>query len=248
MSEPDPREALGILGGTGPQGRGLAARWALAGHPVLVGSRSAQRADEAAARILDRTAGEGDVRGATNREVCERADIVVVAVPYDAQVDLLPELADVIGSKLVVNVVNPMTFDDLGPIAVQVDAGSAAEECAELLPDAIVVSAFHDVPARRLWGVDRPVECDVLICGDDQKANHRVAHLAAEIPGMWGVDCGPLRNSQHIENMTPVLLWINRYYRIHAGLKIDGIGRDGSSLHARLGADGADRAVAGESS
>lgn len=234
MSEPDPREVLAILGGTGPQGRGLAARWALAGHPVLIGSRSADRADEAATRIRDRIDGQGDVRGDTNLAVCDEADIVVVAVPYDAQATLLPDVREAIGTKLVVNVVNPMTFDDLGPVAVPVEAGSAAEECAELLPDATIVSAFHDVPARRLWNVGEPVECDVLICGDDQRANHRVAHLAAEIPGMWGVDCGPLRNSQHVENMTPVLLWINRYYRIHAGLKIDGIERDGSSLHARF--------------
>lgn len=215
---------IAILGGTGPQGRGLAARWARVGHRVLVGSRDRDRAGDVAASIRDRIGG-GDVRGAANEEAAAAAEVVVVAVPYEAQASLLPSIRDAVGAKLVVNVVNPMSFDDVGPKAVAVGAGSAAEECQELLPGARVVSAFHHVPAKRLWDVDEPVGCDVLVCGDDEDGKGRVADLAASVPGMRGVDCGPLRNSQHVENMTPVLLAINRRYGVQAAVRIDGIGR-----------------------
>ena len=233
MTSPDYREVLGIIGGTGAQGKGLAARWARAGHEVWIGSRTQEKGEAAAEEIGDR-AGEGAVvHGGTNEAAAEAAEIVVVSVPYDAQQDLLPPLRDVVGDKVTLNVVNPMTFDELGPVAVPVAAGSAAEECQELWPDARVVSAFHDVSSRRLWRVEEPIVTHVLICSDDEEASHRVAHLAARIEGMWGVFCGPLRNSEYIENITPVLLSINRYYGIQAGLLIDGIEPDEDSLHDR---------------
>ncbi len=232
---------LGIVGGTGPQGRGLATRWAAAGHEVRIGSRTRAGADEAVAdvrRRLDEASvvvdGSGSVHGGTNADVAAAAEIVVVAVPYAAQATSLPDLVDAIGDKVVCNVVNPMAFDDLGPRAVPVPEGSAAEQCQDLLPDARVVSAFHDVSSTRLLRLDEPIDTHVLICGDDAEAVHRVAHLASRIAGMWGVNCGPLRNSEYIENVTPVLLWINRAYRIHAGLLIDGIERDPDALHAHL--------------
>lgn len=247
MTSADVREVLGIVGGTGPQGRGLAARWAAAGHDVHVGSRTAERADDAVDDVLARIGSEdadrahGVVRGGTNADVAAAAEIVVVALPFPAQADTLPDLADVVGDKIVCNVVNPMVFDDLGPKAVPVPEGSAAEQCHVLLPRARVVSAFHDVSSRRLLDVDQAIETHVLICGDDDEAVHRVAHLASRIEGMWGVNCGPLRNSEHIENVTPVLLWINKAYKIQAGLLIDGIERDPEALHAHL-ADGTGRA------
>ncbi|MDX1657609.1 MAG: NADPH-dependent F420 reductase [Nitriliruptorales bacterium] len=233
MTSPDYREVLGIIGGTGAQGKGLAARWARAGHEVWIGSRTEEKGAAAAEEISDR-AGEGAaVHGGTNAAAAEAAEIVVVSVPYDAQQDLLPPLREVVGDKVTLNVVNPMTFDELGPVAVPVEAGSAAEECQELWPDARVVSAFHDVSSRRLWRVDEAIVTHVLICSDDEEAAHRVAHLAARIDGMWGVFCGPLRNSEYIENITPVLLSINRYYGTQAGLLIDGIEPDEESLHAQ---------------
>ncbi|MBW3662435.1 MAG: NADPH-dependent F420 reductase [Actinobacteria bacterium] len=233
MTSGDVREVLGILGGTGPQGRGLACRWALAGHEVHIGSRSRERAQDAVDDVIERV-GRDDiaVHAATNDEAATAAEIVVVAVPYDAQQTLLPPLRDTVGDKVVCNVVNPMVFDDLGPKAVRIDAGSSAEECQELWPDARVVSAFHDVSSRRLLRPHEPIDTHVLICADDQEAAHRVAHLASRIEGMWGVYCGPLRNSEYIENITPVILFINRYYHIQAGLLIDGIERDPEALHA----------------
>lgn len=241
MTSADVRETLGFIGGTGPLGRGLAARWAKAGHVVHLGSRSTERAAEAVDDIRDRIGEVGEIHACTNEEAVAAAEIVVVAVPYQAQAAALPPLREAVGTKVVLNVVNPMEFDDLGPKAVRVDEGSAAEQCQHLLPDARVVSAFHDVSSRRLLRTDEPIVTHVLICGDDQEAAHRVAHLASRIEGMWGVYCGPLRNSEYVENITPMLLFINRYYKIQAGLLIDGIERDESALHAHR-ADGAGRA------
>lgn len=239
MTSSEVRETLGIIGGTGPQGRGLAARWAHAGHIVHIGSRTIQKAQAAVDDVRARIGDEPEVVAGTNLEVAVAAEIIIVAVPYEAQTEALPELADAIGDKVVCNVVNPMVFDDKGPKAVRVDAGSAAEECQELLPRARVVSSFHDVSSRRLLRVDEAINTHVLICGDDDDASHRVAHLASRIEGMWGVNCGPLRNSEYIENVTPLILWINKHYNIQAGLLIDGIERDPAALHAHAASEGA---------
>lgn len=227
------RETLGIIGGTGPQGRGLGARWARAGHEILIGSRSLERAEAAAADVRQR-AGDGAaaVQGGTNDEVAAGAEVVVVTVPFAAQPKALPALRDAIGSKVVVNCVNPMTFDDVGPQAVRVEAGSAAEECQKLLPDARVVSSFHDVSSRRLLRVDEPLRTHVLMCGDDEEANRVGGRLAARIEGMQAVFCGPLRMSEYIENLTPVILSINRLYGIEAGILIDGV-EPGDDPYAR---------------
>lgn len=231
MTSTDVRETLGFIGGTGPQGRGLAARWARAGHAVYLGSRATERAQEAVDDIRGRIGGDGELHACTNAEAAASAEIVVVAVPYPAQADLLPPLAEAVGDKVVLNVVNPMEFDELGPRAVPVAAGSAGEECQQLWPGARVVSSFHDVSSRRLLRVDEEIVSHVLICGDDREAAHRVEHLAHRIAGMWGVYCGPLRNSAYIENITPVLLSINRIYGIQAGVLIDGIDDDAVALH-----------------
>ena len=234
MSSSDVREVLGILGGTGPQGRGLAARWARAGHVVHIGSRTQEKAQAAVDDVRER-AGDGvEVHPGTNDRVAELAEIVVVAMPFEAQSVALPPLADACAGKVVCNVVNPMVFDELGPKAVPVEAGSAAEECQALMPDARVVSAFHDVSSRRLLRMDEPVDTHVLICGDDEEACHRVAHLANRIDGMWGVYCGPLRMSEYVENITPLILKINKLYKIQAGLLIDGIEHSPNSPHAHL--------------
>jgi hypothetical protein len=221
----DHKTVLGFIGGTGPQGRGLGRRFADAGHAVLVGSRSAEKAKRSAASLgLDGVDGV-DVRGVDNTTACREADIVFVTLPYDAQRPTLTGLAEVIGDKIVVNCVNAVDFDGRGPMPRRVEAGSAAEECALILPRARVISAFHDVSAHRLLRCDEQIPIDVLICGDDEEAKHEVMRLASEIPGMWGVDCGPLRLSGPIEQMTSVLLSINHRYDIHSGLRIDGIVR-----------------------
>lgn len=222
------RPTLGFVGGTGPQGRGLALRFAHAGYPVLIGSRSADRAKEAVSSL---DGGDLDIHGVENLDACAQSQIIFVTLPYEAQRKALEELADAIGEKIVVNCVNALDFDDVGPMPREVPIGSAAQECARLLPRARVVSAFHHVSARRLMRVDEPITADVLMCGDDEDAKQQVAHLATALPGMWPVDAGPLRLSGPIEHMTAVLLSINRRYKFHSGLRIDGIVRTDETLH-----------------
>jgi NADPH-dependent F420 reductase len=212
---------LGFIGGTGPQGRGLAARLARAGHPVLLGSRDAARGQEAAAELSERSGAA--VSGGANEDVARSADIAFVVLPYAAQADTLAPLAGALAGKLVVNCVNHMAFDADGPYAPGVAAGSAAQECAGLLPDSVVVSAFHDISARALAKLETPMDAHVLVCGNDQEAKERVIALAEGIPGLRGVDCGPLRMSRAVEDLTPVLLHINKRYGTHASLKISGL-------------------------
>jgi hypothetical protein len=181
---------IGILGGTGPQGRGLGRRFARAGHRVLLGSRSAERA----ARTAQAYAEEGQVDGVTNAEAAG-GEMVIAAVPYQGQADLLRDLADRLAGKVLVNCVNPLGFDRQGPYVLPVAAGSAAEEAQGLVPDATVIGAFHHVSAVRL---DDPAvtafDEDVLVLGDDRDAVSRVCDLAAEaLPGARGVYAGRLR-------------------------------------------------------
>lgn len=212
---------LGFLGGTGPLGRGLAMRFAQAGHRVLIGSRDEERARQAARRVAE-VAGATAVEGADNHRACADADIVFVTVPYGAQRPTLEAAADAIGDKLVVNCVNALAFDGDGPHPAPVGSGSSAQECQELLPAATVASAFHHVPAPRLMDAET-VPVDVLVCADDPGARARVAALAGEIPGLTGVEAGPLRLSGAVEDMTAVLLWVNRRYKAHTGLRIEGL-------------------------
>lgn len=217
-------ETIGFIGGTGPQGRGLAARFALAGHPVLLGSRDATRAQDSASELAAEVAGI-DVRGDENAAVCAAADLVFVVVPYDAQRKTLEPLAEVIGDKIVVNCVNAMAFDERGPYGLVVEAGSAAEECAQILPRARIVSAFHDISATKLRKVDQPMTEDVLVCGDDREAKDRIIELTGRVSEFRGVDCGVLRLSSAIENLTPVLVSINKRYKVHAGVRVEGLPR-----------------------
>jgi NADPH-dependent F420 reductase len=215
---------IGLLGGTGPQGRGLALRLALAGHRVLLGSRDQQRAVAVTADLL----GGRDlpVQGVANQEAAERAEVVFLVFPYAGQATMLPELAGAVGGKVVVDVVNPLAWDDAGPLVLAVPEGSAAEQAQALLPDARVVAAFHHAAPRLLADPDRQVETDVLVAGDDPAARALVIDLADQIPGCRGVDAGPLRAARQLEGFTAVIVGINRRYRIHAGVRIARLGDD----------------------
>jgi 8-hydroxy-5-deazaflavin:NADPH oxidoreductase len=204
---------IGILGGTGDQGKGLARRFALAGHTVLIGSRSAERAREAAESI--------GVAGAENAAVAAQADIVIVAVPWEGHKATLESLREPLAGKIVVDCVNPLGFDKQGAFALDVEEGSAAQQAAAVLPDSRVVAAFHHVSAVVLLdpAVDK-VDLDVLVLGDDRQATDTVQELASGIPGMRGVYGGRLRNARQIEAFTANLISINRRYKAHAGLRI----------------------------
>ncbi|HEY5981021.1 MAG TPA: NADPH-dependent F420 reductase [Microlunatus sp.] len=208
--------SVGILGGTGPQGRGLARRLALAGHPVVLGSRSAGRAWETAVAI-----GADGVTGGSNDEAAG-ADLVIVTVPYDGHADLLGSLSTQLAGKIVVDCVNPLGFDTRGPYALAVPDGSAAEEAQRILPDSTVIAAFHHLSAIRLEDpAVHDFDEDVLVLGDDRDAVGTVIELAAAaLPGGRGVFAGRLRNAHQVEALTANLIAVNRRYKTHAGLRV----------------------------
>jgi 8-hydroxy-5-deazaflavin:NADPH oxidoreductase len=212
---------VAVLGGTGPQGRGLARRWAAAGIPVVIGSRDAGRAAEAAAELADVTG--GDLRGLSNADAAAAGDVVLVSVPYDGHAELLRSLAPVLAGKVVVDCVNPLGFDQEGGYALEVPDGSAAQEAAALLPGSTVVAAFHHVSAVVLNDPEvGSVDTDVLVLGE---AEHRdatdlVRALADAIPGVRGVYAGRLRNARQVEALTANLIAINRRYKAHAGIRV----------------------------
>jgi 8-hydroxy-5-deazaflavin:NADPH oxidoreductase len=208
---------IGILGGTGEEGRGLAHRFALAGNPVIIGSRSAERAAAAAQGL----GGELGIRGMANPDAAESADVVIVAVPWEGHGSLLASLAAPLAGKIVIDCVNPMGFDERGAYPLAVAEGSAAQQAAAVLPDSVVVGAFHHVSAVVLLDpAVSSVDQDVLVLGDNRQATDLVQALAARIPGVRGVYAGRLRNCGQIEALTANLVSINRRYKAHAGLRV----------------------------
>jgi NADPH-dependent F420 reductase len=213
---------IAILGGTGDQGRGLARRFSLAGHKVIIGSRSAERAERAAAELAG--TGCAGIEGAANAGAAQRGTVVIVAVPWDGHRELLASLAGELAGKIVIDCVNPLGFDARGAFRLPVPEGSAAEQAAAVLPGSRVVGAFHHVSAVLLLDPEvSELDLDVLVLGDDREATDLVQALAARIPGMRGVYAGRLRNCGQIEGLTANLVSINRRYKAHAGLRITDI-------------------------
>ncbi|MGH4012671.1 MAG: NADPH-dependent F420 reductase [Pseudonocardiaceae bacterium] len=220
-SQPDLSElTIGVLGGTGPQGRGLAYRWAVAGLSVLIGSRDAGRADLAAAALRERS-GSDRVRGADNVGCAAESDLVLVAVPFDGHAPLLESLRQPLAAKTVIDCVNPLGFDQFGPYVKPVPEGSAAQQAQALLPESRVTAAFHHVSAVLL---DDPevstLDTDVLVLGDDREATDLVRALADAIPGIRGRYGGRLRNAGQVEALAANLIAINKRYKAHAGIRI----------------------------
>ncbi len=211
---------IALIGGTGPEGRGLATRFALAGHRVIIGSRQAERG---AAAASDVSAAVGrELQGTTNEAAVEEAEVVVVTIPFAGHRATLESLRDALRGKVVVDAVVPVRFEG-GPVPVEVKAGSATEEAAELLPDSRVVGAFHNLAADLLLDVETPVDADVLVTGADQEAKRLVCELAEQIAGVRAVDAGPLRFSRFVEGITVLLIGINGRYRTHSGVRIAGL-------------------------
>jgi hypothetical protein len=212
---------LAFLGGTGDQGRGLARRYALAGHHVILGSRQADRAAGAAAELAETVADGSLVSGMDNESAAGAADVVVVAVPWDGHEVLVKALAAALTGKIVIDCVNPMGFDDKGAYGLTVPEGSAAQQAAALLPESTVVAAFHHVSAMLLLDAEvAAIETDVLVLGDDRSATDLVQALVDRIDGMRGIYGGRLRNAGQVEALTANLVSINRRYKAHAGLRI----------------------------
>lgn len=212
---------IAILGGTGKEGAGLAARWALAGHTVLIGSRDAARAAAKAAELRDAT-GKTAISGYGNAEAAARGEIVVIALPAAGLAATLPEVRQACRGKVVVSTVVPLTFG--GPrLFTPPAAGSSAEEAQALLPESRVVGAFHHIAAHELSATEHAIECDLLVCGGDAAAKEAAMALGRSM-GLRPIDAGPLTNAGPVEGITAVLATINRRYKLkNSGIRITGL-------------------------
>lgn len=222
---------IAVIGGTGPQGKGLGYRFARNGHTVVLGSRVAEKAlpvvEEVAARLVG-VEGAGEVTGASNVNACTGADVVLLAIPYDGHDELVAGLAEAgtLDDTIVISCVNPLAFDKSGPYGRVVDAGegSAAESAQRIAPGSHVVGAFHHVSAVTLWGEEDYLDHeDVLVCGDSPESKAVVMELARSVTGRDGIDAGALRLARQLEPLTAVLISINKRYKTHSGVRISGL-------------------------
>jgi 8-hydroxy-5-deazaflavin:NADPH oxidoreductase len=221
---------IAVIGGTGPQGKGLAYRFARHGHAVVIGSRAADRASAVADEIrarLSGVAGAGDVIGDENAAACADADVVFLAVPWDGHDELVASLP--LAGRTVISCVNPLAFDKRGAHGQVIDggAGSAAERAQALAPEAIVVGAFHNVSAVLLWGDDEYLDEDVLCVGDHDEGKAVAMELARAVVGREGISAGKLRLARQLEPLTAVLISINRRYKVNSGIRITGLEQRG---------------------
>ncbi len=213
---------IAFIGGTGPEGLGLAMRFLKSGNAVFIGSRTEERAAEAVAKCQE-VVPEGEIYGGFNHEGCEKADFIFITVPGDGHHDVLTNLAEYITDKIVVDCVAPMVFDKDGPRPTPPAAGSAAEEAQQILNAAAVVSAFHHLDAKSLQAVATPLQGDVLVCSDHKPAKKKVMDLVEEIEYVRALDAGPLLNSRITEAITALLIGINKNYKAHSGVRITGV-------------------------
>jgi len=216
---------IAILGGTGPEGFGLAFRWACAGETIIIGSRDAQRAKDAAAKIVAAVP-NAKVSGDENLGACSAADMLVLTVPFEGHAALLKQIKPAIRpGTIVVDTTVPLAASVGGRATrtIGVWQGSAAQETAELVPKEIpVVAAFHNASAE-LLNADGPVDCDVIVCSDDPTATQEVRTLAAKIPGVRPIDGGKLESARIVESITALLIGLNIRHKGHSGIRITGL-------------------------
>lgn len=213
---------LAFLGGTGPEGLGLALRLALAGEEIIIGSRDDVRARDAAESLRSQVPGVA-ISGDVNAVAAQRGDIVFITVPYEAQKPLLESVAGHLAGKVVINAVAPLTFTKGKARALPVEEGSAAMQAQHLLPDAYVVAAFQNLSAAELNVPDRVMEGDVVVCSGHREAKERVMEMVKKIKQLRPVDGGDLENAKYVEQLTALLVNINRIYKGHSTIKILGI-------------------------
>jgi len=217
---------IAVLGGTGPEGFGLALRWVRAGETVIIGSRDASRARETAAKIQTAVGSNARVSGDENRAACAAADILVLTIPFEGHCALLKQIKSAIRAGSIV-------IDTTVPLAASVGGratrtlgiweGSAAQQAAEIVPQGVsTVAAFHNTSADILNG-DAPIDCDVVVCSDDAEASKTVRALAAKIPGVRAIDGGKLENARIVEQITALLIGLNIRHKGHAGIRITGL-------------------------
>jgi NADPH-dependent F420 reductase len=221
-----PAEPIPIIGGTGALGAGLARRWARAGVPIVLGSRSAQRAEEAAAKIREDVPG-ADVTGLENGDAATKAEIVFLTVPFRAQSENLNNLREALRpGQILVDCTVPLAAAVSGKAtrSLGVWQGSAAQQAQEMVPEGvIVVSALHTVGAPTLADLDAELGEDILVCGDKKTDKARVARLIELIPGLRAVNAGALEMARIVEQLTPMLISVNTRYKTHAGIRLTGL-------------------------
>lgn len=213
---------IAILGGTGKEGAGLAMRWAVNGYRVIIGSRSVEKAQTRAAEMNEELGGDY-ILGMANEDAAQEANLVVLSVPYGAHQPTLESVKEYCQGKIVVDLTVPLMPPEI--MSVNIPEGHAAAlEAQEILgSDVTVVAAFQNVSSVKLKKLDQPVDCDVLVCGDSVEAKQEIIQLV-KAAGMRGIDAGALKNAVAVEALTPVLLYINKAYKVKgAGIRITGV-------------------------
>lgn len=217
---------IAMIGGTGPEGRGLGMQLALVGHDVVIGSRDEGRAIETARELAD-TCGSDEVApnfsGADNVGAASRCEVAFLTVPYSGMINTLQEIGRQLRGKICVNTIAPLEFVGGQARGITPPTGSAAEEAEREVPEARWVAAFHTVPARGLARPGSRLNTDALVCSDDTEALKTVMTLADQIQGLRGVNAGALENARYLEGATALLININRIYKAHGSLKVAGI-------------------------
>lgn len=217
---------IAIVGGTGPEGSGLALRWARAGETIVIGSRDAQRALETAGKLSEKVGAGKKIAGTENRFACSDTEIVVLTVPFEAHAETLKHIKPSLrAGQILIDTTVPLAASVGGrpTRTLGVWQGSAAQQAAELVPEGvIVVAAFHNLAAD-LLKQDGPVDSDVIVCSDDKNAGKRVRELARKIPGVRALDGGKLENARIVEQITAVLIGLNIRHKGHSGLRITGL-------------------------
>jgi 8-hydroxy-5-deazaflavin:NADPH oxidoreductase len=220
------RGPIAILGGTGPAGMGLALRWARAGETVIIGSRSAERARESAAIIQQKVGAHAKVGGEENSVACGAADLLALTVPFEGQAALLKQLKPAFKpGSILIDATVPLASGVGGRASrtLGVWQGSAAQQTAELVPKGVtVVAAFQNCSADAMQS-DDPMECDVIVCSDDENATQQVCTLVALVPGLRAIDGGKLENARIVEQITALLIGLNIRHKGHGGIRVTGL-------------------------
>lgn len=212
---------IGIVGGTGREGRGLAVRWAKAGHDVFIGSRQTDKGVAKAAEFANEFG--VSLQGADNAAACNHAELIVVTVPYSAHRATFESIKDAVGEKIVVDITVPLQPPKVRSVSLPEGQAAALEARGYLPEGARLVAALHHISSEHLSDPNHAFDCDVLVCGDDKDARAEVISVISDL-GLRGVDAGVLKNAIALESLTPVLLHINRRYKsVGSGVRITGI-------------------------
>jgi NADPH-dependent F420 reductase len=220
---------IAILGGTGDQGFGLALRFAK-NHDIIIGSRKKERAEDASNRAKEILLSKGinykNITGMDNKEASKEGDVVILSLPYQHTLSTLKDIKEDLKNKIVVSIGVPLAtaIGDKPTRVALPPQGSVAEMVQEYLKDSKVVSAFHNVCSKELEDIDHPVDCDILVCGNDDESKKVIISLAEEIDGVRAIDCGKLELSRYIEQITPLLIGLNIKYKLKgSGIRITGL-------------------------